>query len=182
MRYPTIKNCPKKCLNLWDHYTRSVLSACSPDRSYNKSLYDIVRLANKINSFPEKFRKNFQFRNQGFGTFPKEKMSVSAARQKRSFFRCVRTPDVLAILHNFISADTTRSRFRKSRGAYFLRGCQVFEKKSPLKSKKKFFALPPIRRKSVRCKVKGVFYHAGPHAAHPQGNLPEWAGTKSHPT
>jgi len=25
-------------------------------------------------------------------------MSVSAARQKRSFFRCVRTPDVLAIL------------------------------------------------------------------------------------
>ena len=89
----------------------------------------IVRLANKINRFPAKFRKNFQFRNQGFGTFPKEKMSVSAARQKRSFFRCVRTPDVLAILYNFISADTTRSRFHKSRGAYFLRGCQVFEKK-----------------------------------------------------
>ena len=33
-------------------------------------------------------------------------MGVSAARLKRSFSRCVRTPDVLAILSNLISADT----------------------------------------------------------------------------
>ena len=33
----------------------------------------------------------------------------------------VRTPDVLATLSNLISADTRRSRFRKSRGAYFLK-------------------------------------------------------------
>ena len=34
-------------------------------------------------------------------------MGVSAARLKRSFFRCVQTPDVLVILSNLISADTT---------------------------------------------------------------------------
>jgi hypothetical protein len=36
-------------------------------------------------------------------------------------------------------------------------------------------------RKNVRCIVKGVFQYARPHAPHPQGNLPERAGTESHP-
>ena len=58
---------------------------------------------------------------KGVWGFPNTKMSSSGARLNRSFFRCVRTPDVLATLSNLISADTTRSRFRKSRGAYFLK-------------------------------------------------------------
>ena len=86
----------------------------------NHSIIIIVK-ANKSKDFPEKLRKYLQPKKQGFGAFPKIKMGVSAARLKRSFSRCVRTPDVLAILSNLISADTTRSRFRKSRGAYFLK-------------------------------------------------------------
>ena len=46
-------------------------------------------------------------------------MSSSDAGLNRSFFQCVRTPDVLATLPNLISADTMRSRFRKSRSANF---------------------------------------------------------------
>ena len=53
---------------------------------------------------------------KGVWGFPNNKRSSSGARQNRSFFRCVRTPDVLATLSNLISADTPRSRFRKSRG------------------------------------------------------------------
>ena len=56
---------------------------------------------------------------KGVWGFPNNKMSSSGAGLNRSFFRCVRTPDVLATLSNLISADTTRSRFRKSRGANF---------------------------------------------------------------
>ncbi|WP_434103967.1 hypothetical protein [Faecalibacterium prausnitzii] len=84
----------------------------------NHSIIIIVK-ANKSKGFPEKFRKYFQLKNQGFGASPKIKMGVSAAKLNCSFFRCVRTPDVLATLSNLISADTTRSRFRKSGGAYF---------------------------------------------------------------
>ena len=58
---------------------------------------------------------------QGVWGFPNNKMSRSGAKLNCPFFRCVRTPDVLAILSNLISADTMRSRFRKSRSAYFLR-------------------------------------------------------------
>ena len=77
---------------------------------------------------------------KGVWGFPNNKMSSSGARQNRSFFRCVRTPDVLAILSNLISADTTRSRFCKSRSAYF----------------RKFSAAILNKRQSdVRCKVKG---------------------------
>ena len=56
---------------------------------------------------------------KGVWGFPNNKMSSSDAGLNRSFFRCVRTPDVLATLSNLISADTTRARFHKSRGAYF---------------------------------------------------------------
>ena len=49
---------------------------------------------------------------KGVWGFPNNKMSSSGARLNRSFFRCVRTPNVLATLSNLISADTTRSRFR----------------------------------------------------------------------
>lgn len=77
---------------------------------------------------------------KGCGASPKIKMGVSAARLKRSFFRCVRTPDVLATLSNLISADTTRSRFRKSGSAYFL---------------KFLISIPAFRRRNVCCKVRG---------------------------
>ena len=93
-----------------------------------------------MKGFPEKPRKYLQLKNQGFGASPKIKMGVSAARLKRSFFRCVRTPDVLATLPNLISADTMRSRFRKSGSAYFL----------------KIFCFDTcVLTKIVRCKVKG---------------------------
>ena len=66
--------------------------------------------------FPDYYGENWN----AMWDFPNNKMSSSATRLNRSFSLCVRTPEVHAILSNLISADTTRSRFRKSRGAYFL--------------------------------------------------------------
>jgi len=50
----------------------------------NHSIIIIVK-ANKSKGFPEKFRKYFRLKNQGFGASPKIKMGVSAAKLNRSF-------------------------------------------------------------------------------------------------
>ena len=83
----------------------------------------------------------------------------------------VKAVDEIATLSNLISTDTRRSRFRKSRGAYFLKISHfdtcVLTKKYPLKSEEQRIANarvlknflcgdPLIRRENVRCKVKGV--------------------------
>ena len=67
----------------------------------------------RLFGFPDYYGENWN----AMWDFPNNKMSSSATRLNRSFSLCVWTPDVHAILSNLMSADTTRSRFRKSRGA-----------------------------------------------------------------
>ena len=56
---------------------------------------------------------------KGVWGFPNNKMSSSGAGLNRSFFRCVRTPDVLATLSNLISADTTLPLSQKQERKFF---------------------------------------------------------------
>ena len=56
-------------------------SYCSCVHAFlQKPIIIIIENANKNNDFPTKFGRNFHFKNQGFGDFPKKEMSVSAAR------------------------------------------------------------------------------------------------------
>ena len=56
-------------------------SYCSCAHAFlKKTIIIIIENANKNNDFPTKFGRNFHFKNQGFGDFPKKEMSVSAAR------------------------------------------------------------------------------------------------------
>ena len=142
MRYPTSRRSAGQKDTSWLQPSRSVLSACSPDRSYNKSLYMIVRLANKIKGIPEKFKKYFQIAQIGVWALPTRKMSVRAVSPKRPFLpMCTDTGCACYSLKSHIRRYTALSSL-KSRGRIFYRNFRVSVDK---------------RRKNVRWKVGDIF-------------------------
>ena len=74
---------------------------------------------------------------KGVWGFPNKEMSSSDTRLNRSFFRCVRTPDVLAILSNLISADHNVPAFSEVGTLFILRYLKKAEK-CPLYSREIF--------------------------------------------
>lgn len=70
--------------------------------------------------FPAKFIKYFQNRITGVWGLQQDKMSVEAAKPKHSFLPCVRTPAVLAVLSNLISADICALSLSKNESAFFI--------------------------------------------------------------
>ena len=132
--------------------SRSILSACSPARSYIKSFYIIIRLANKINRFPAKFRKNFQFRNQGFGTFPKfQNERIGCKAETLIFPVCTDTGCACYSLKSYTRISNALSFPEKPRARFLLKssrtGGQTL-KKCPLygerKNKKSVGITPPM--------------------------------------
>ena len=98
---------------------------------------------------------------KGVWGFPNNKMSSSDAGLNRSFFRCVRTPDVLAILLNLnIRRYNALPLSQKQERIFFenfsFRYLRFDEEMSVVKWKGKIFAaILNKRQKGVRCKVKG---------------------------
>ena len=80
----------------------------------------IVRLANKIKGFPEKFKKYFQIAQIGVWALPARKMSVRAVSPKRPFLpMCTDTGCACYSLKSHIRRYTALSSLKKS-GAHFL--------------------------------------------------------------
>ena len=124
----------------WLQPSRSVPLGLSPDHSYNKSLYIIIRLANKINRFPEKFRKNFQFRNQGFGTFPKfQNERIGCKAETLIFPVCTDTGCACYSLKSYTTYLQCALVSRKTESAFLLKSSHIGGQ----------------TLKNVRCMVKG---------------------------
>ena len=102
----------------------------------------IVRLANKIKRFPEKFKKYFQAAKIGVWALPTRKMSVRAVSPKRPFLpMCTDSGCACYFLKSHIRRYTALLSLKKPR-AHFYKNFRVSVDK---------------RRKNVRWKVGDIF-------------------------